>query len=91
MTRSRRRKSNVVALDGGAPPVPRRVPEIVETLNGLLTDAKDGKVVGLAFVAIDAAGYWRGQWMGDTRISQMTGIVGRLQHDMIAAWAKSDE
>ena len=88
---ARRRKTNVVSLDGGAPPIPRVVPEIIDALQGLTVDAKDGKIVGLAFVAIDASGSWQGRWMGDTRMSQMTGIVGRLQHDMVAAWAKSEE
>lgn len=90
-TTRKKTKSNVVSLDGGPVPLPRAIPEVVDLLTGLLADAKDGKIAGFVFLAIDSTGFYRRGWEGDTKISQMVGMVSQLQHDMIGSWTKSQE
>lgn len=89
--RKPRKKNNVVSFDGGPLPLPRVVPEIVDCLRALLAEAEGGKLVTLAFIAADARESWKSGWVGDMRVSQLAGLVSRLHHDLLAAWARNDQ
>jgi hypothetical protein len=60
---------------------PRPDPDTVETLQGLLKQAQDGRLTGLAFVALGDAGVFTGDVLGSAKGSpyQTIGLLRALE------------
>lgn len=74
----------VTSLHGAAPPIPQIEPRVMARIEELTQRAKDGQVVGLAWVAVDPFGgaiYGRA---GTAEADRMIAGVSRLLHDMLA-------
>ena len=61
------------------------VPSIIEKLEELLAEARDGKVQAFAFAAIDENGFQQYTWRGEAKVSYMIAAVSRLWHNLMTA------
>ena len=64
MKRTKTKKSNVHSLWGAAPPVPEVVPSVVEKLEEMLAQAKEGRLIGFAFAWLSGTGHGQFGWVG---------------------------
>ena len=62
---ARRGKTNVLSLRGAALPIPQVNREVVETLESLLVQARDGRVAGIAYATVEPEGHITTGWSGD--------------------------
>ena len=58
---------------------------VIQKLEELLVEAKDGKVQGFAFAAIDEKGFQQYAWLGEAKVSTMIAAVSRLWHCLMTA------
>lgn len=73
--------------DGKDITVPTPVPTVVEALERLLTLARDGQIVGVAFAYIDLADFANASWAGDVETgAKMAGAISLLQHRYLRQW-----
>lgn len=84
------KKSNVASLFGCAPPVPQVVPDVVERLEKLLSEARDGAIVGLAYVRIASAANVGTGWVGTADRHRLIAGAGILHHRMLTQAAEDD-
>lgn len=79
-----RKRSNVFSLRGAAPPVAHVEPRVMVRLQELIAKAKDGQVVGIAWVALDPFGCTNYGRAGSADADRMIASAARLLHDMLA-------
>lgn len=82
--RKRAAARKVVSLYGAAPPIPQVIPEVVERLTELLARAKDGQLVGIAWVAVDPQGGTLYSHDGAADADRLIASTARLYHGMLA-------
>ena len=60
-------------------------PAIIQKLEELLVEARDGRVQGFAFAAVDEKGFQQYTWRGQAKVSSMIAAVSRLWHCLMTA------
>ena len=77
---------NVVRLDGGERLVLNEPdPEVIECLQGLLDEARTGKLKTIALAGISSDGFIRVCWRGQSPATHVLGALRRLEFDMLRA------
>lgn len=77
--RSKRKQSNVASLFGAAPiGQPTVCPDVVDRLEGLLKQARDGHLHSIAYAAVDRAGSTITGWCGKAEAVRTEAAVMRL-------------
>lgn len=82
-TRKQRTKSNVSSLFGGAVPLPQVNVQVIEALEGLLSDARGGFMAGIAFAAVSPQGHIRTSWAGNSSTHDMLAAADILHHRIL--------
>lgn len=80
----RTKKTNVLSLHGAAPPVPTVCPSVVEKLEELLERARNGNVVGFAYLAVDPYGMTMFGRCGMAPVESLIAGTARLHHSILA-------
>ena len=73
----------IASLFGAAPPVPQQEPRVIARLEGLLQRARDGQMVGIAWVVLDQFGHGEFGRSGTADSDRMIACAARLLHDML--------
>ena len=69
--RVRRKKNNVASLFGAAIPVPHINADVVDDLESLLKNARDGRIAGIAYVIVSPEGHLNTAWTGNAESHSM--------------------
>ncbi len=86
----RRRKTNILSLRGGAIPVPHINRAVVETLESLLVDAKDGHIAGIVYATVSPEGHLVTAWTGNAESHSMIAGAAILQRRITKAGDNSE-
>lgn len=87
---TRKKKNNVLSLNGAAPAIPLVHPDIVRELAEILALAKAGQIHGLVYGAIKANGDIRTVWVGDAPQHSMSSAAAVLNWKVQCAVVAND-
>jgi len=80
-----RKKINVVSLRGVAIPLPQVNRDVVDTLESLMADARDGRIAGILYATVSPEGHLVTAWTGNAESHSMIAGAAILQRRITKA------